>query len=311
MKKHILFICAVLFTFFLVGCIAEVEDNEEMVSFEQGDYIIDYEDSASFEKALNDGEKVKGKIVQFDVIAYKADSAIGYNCWSGEHLNFISEDDIDVEKGDLVVGFITKEPSKIMDSWEISYEVIEIKTNVDDEAEKEVAQAENQEDKVSEESTSESSEEVVSEPSEEPVSEPSEEPVSEPSEEPSPEPSEEPAPEPSVEPTSEPSVEPAPEPSVEPTPTPSVEPAPTPSVEPTPTPVPTPEPSGGNNGGNSGGTSVTVPDHEETGENLVWIPTNGGKKYHTHAGCSNMDNPMQVTLETAIANGFTACKRCH
>lgn len=144
-----------------------------------------------------------------------------------------------------------------MDSWEIPYEVIEIKTNVDDEAEKEVVQDEKQEDKESEESTSE------------------------PSEEPSPEPSEEPTPEPSVEPTSESSVEPA------------------------------PEPSGGNSGGTSGGTSVTVPEYEETGENLVWVPTNGGKKYHTHAGCSNMDNPMQVTLETAIANGFTACKRCH
>lgn len=55
---------------------------------------------------------------------------------------------------------------------------------------------------------------------------------------------------------------------------------------------------------------VTVPAPEQ-GENLVWIPTNGGTKYHTNAKCCNMKNPIQVTLETALANGFTPCKRCH
>lgn len=55
---------------------------------------------------------------------------------------------------------------------------------------------------------------------------------------------------------------------------------------------------------------VTVPASEQ-GENLVWIPTNGGTKYHTSAKCCNMKNPIQVTLETALTNGFTPCKRCH
>lgn len=69
---------------------------------------------------------------------------------------------------------------------------------------------------------------------------------------------------------------------------------------------------GGSGSGSGGSTSgsVTVPE-PETGENLVWVPTNGGTKYHTYAGCSNMKNPIQVTLETAVANGFTPCKRCH
>lgn len=58
----------------------------------------------------------------------------------------------------------------------------------------------------------------------------------------------------------------------------------------------------------SAGVSVPAP---EQGENLVWIPTNGGTKYHTSAKCCNMKNPIQVTLETALANGFTPCKRCH
>ncbi len=44
---------------------------------------------------------------------------------------------------------------------------------------------------------------------------------------------------------------------------------------------------------------------------MVWIPTNGGTKYHTHAGCSNMENPEQVTQSEAESLGFTPCKRCH
>lgn len=63
-------------------------------------------------------------------------------------------------------------------------------------------------------------------------------------------------------------------------------------------------------GHSQSGAGVTVPASEQ-GENLVWIPTNGGTKYHTSAKCCNMKNPIQVTLETALANGFTPCKRCH
>lgn len=61
--------------------------------------------------------------------------------------------------------------------------------------------------------------------------------------------------------------------------------------------------------GSSGG-SVTVPAPETEGD-LVWIPTHGGTKYHCRSGCSNMIDPIQVSRETAIANGFTACKRCY
>lgn len=62
--------------------------------------------------------------------------------------------------------------------------------------------------------------------------------------------------------------------------------------------------SGNNNG-------VIVPTHSETGDNLVWVPTNGGTKYHSNPYCSDMINPIQVTLETALANHYTACKKCH
>ena len=61
----------------------------------------------------------------------------------------------------------------------------------------------------------------------------------------------------------------------------------------------------------SSSPSVTVPDVAEIGADMVWIPTNGGKKYHCKATCSGMEDPMQVTREQAEANGFTPCGRCH
>ena len=66
----------------------------------------------------------------------------------------------------------------------------------------------------------------------------------------------------------------------------------------------------GSSGQDSSGGSVTIPE-PETGGDLVWIPTHGGTKYHRSARCSNMIDPIQVSRETAIANGFTACKRCY
>jgi uncharacterized protein YgiM (DUF1202 family) len=76
---------------------------------------------------------------------------------------------------------------------------------------------------------------------------------------------------------------------------------------------PTTQPSDSSNSSDSGsgGSSVTVPSHEDTVGNLVWVPTKGGKKYHSRSGCSNMEGPMQVTVEHATALGYTPCKRCH
>ena len=48
----------------------------------------------------------------------------------------------------------------------------------------------------------------------------------------------------------------------------------------------------------------------EARENMVWIP-NSGAKYHSRAGCSNMENPREVTEREAIAMGYTPCKRCY
>ena len=61
----------------------------------------------------------------------------------------------------------------------------------------------------------------------------------------------------------------------------------------------------------SSSASVIVPEESETGENLVWVPTNGGTKYHSKKSCSNMIDPIQITLENAQARGYTAYKHCH
>lgn len=44
---------------------------------------------------------------------------------------------------------------------------------------------------------------------------------------------------------------------------------------------------------------------------MVWIPTNGGKKYHKTKSCSGMIAHEQVTIDEALANGFEACKKCY
>lgn len=61
----------------------------------------------------------------------------------------------------------------------------------------------------------------------------------------------------------------------------------------------------------SKGNSVTVPEKSETTGNLVWVPTNGGTKYHASSSCSNMKDPIQVSKETAENNGYEPCKRCY
>ena len=58
-------------------------------------------------------------------------------------------------------------------------------------------------------------------------------------------------------------------------------------------------------------TAEATTEATEPTEEMVWIPTGGGTKYHSYSSCSNMSNPSQVPLSKAIAKGFTACKRCY
>jgi len=58
-------------------------------------------------------------------------------------------------------------------------------------------------------------------------------------------------------------------------------------------------------------TSQTLSESGEIGGTLCWIPTKGGKKYHSKESCSNMSDPARVTVEEAELRGFTPCKKCH
>lgn len=84
---------------------------------------IDYGDAESFEAALNNGQNLEGKIVQFIADELHPNSAYGYNVWAGEHLNFISSRNPDINQGDTVTIKATKIES-IGGSWFIEYEKI-------------------------------------------------------------------------------------------------------------------------------------------------------------------------------------------
>lgn len=84
---------------------------------------LDYGDAESFEAALNAGENLEGKTVRFYASELHPDSAMGYNVWAGEHLNFISARNPDIKAGDIVDVKAT-EITSTMGSWFIKYEKI-------------------------------------------------------------------------------------------------------------------------------------------------------------------------------------------
>ena len=90
-----------------------------------------------------------------------------------------------------------------------------------------------------------------------------------------------------------------------------VKPAKEETTTPPSTETETPSQSQDNDDTSGGNAGVTVPNDEESEGELVWVPTNGGTKYHSRAGCGKMKDPKQVSKETAEANGYTPCKRCH
>ena len=57
-------------------------------------------------------------------------------------------------------------------------------------------------------------------------------------------------------------------------------------------------------------TAQTISTSKKT-EEQVWIPTHGGKKYHSKSTCSGMKGPEKVSISVAKQRGFTACKKCH
>lgn len=79
----------------------------------------DYMDAETFEKALNEGEDTVGKTVEFVINDVKPDSALGYNLWAGEHLNFLPIEKPEAKAGEsIVVRVISVE--MFVDSWVIN-----------------------------------------------------------------------------------------------------------------------------------------------------------------------------------------------
>ena len=58
------------------------------------------------------------------------------------------------------------------------------------------------------------------------------------------------------------------------------------------------------------GLAVAADSAPASDEPLVWIPKSGSK-YHSKSTCSNMKNPVQVTLSEAKEGGYEPCKKCH
>lgn len=85
---------------------------------------INYGDEKAFEDALNNGEFLEGKIVRFTVTDICPDSAFGFNLISGEHLNFVSSRNPNVQIGDELV-VRTDSISSMLGSWIVTYEIIE------------------------------------------------------------------------------------------------------------------------------------------------------------------------------------------
>lgn len=121
MKKILFIAVTLLVVLSIASCGSDVTEDTY-------NYVIDYEDATEFETALNNGEKVKDKVVQFQVKDYVPDSILGINCHAGEHLNFLFETEPFVDKGDTIVVRITEEPSKVflIGSWKVPCEFLDI-----------------------------------------------------------------------------------------------------------------------------------------------------------------------------------------
>ena len=100
---------------------AETQQSED-VSAEE--VMIDYGDAESFEAALNEGKNLEGKVVRFIAGEFHPQSKLGYNVWAGEHLNFVSSRNPDIQEGDTVT-VKTTTIENMAGSGVINYEKVE------------------------------------------------------------------------------------------------------------------------------------------------------------------------------------------
>lgn len=105
-----------------IGTSSVETQHSEEVSTEE--VVIDYGDAESFETALNEGKNLENKVVRFVTGEFHPDSKLGYNIWAGEHLNFVSSRNPDIQEGDTVTVRTTM-VENVGSSWVINYEKVD------------------------------------------------------------------------------------------------------------------------------------------------------------------------------------------
>lgn len=98
---------------------------------------------------------------------------------------------------------------------------------------------------------------------------------------------------------------------VSPSPSPTPSPSPVASPSPSPSPTPSPSPSSSPIPSSTPAETVTQPaDNNNVTQSVIVYITASGKKYHSNPNCSNMKNPIAVTLEEAQKTR-TPCSKCY
>lgn len=86
---------------------------------------LDYGDETAFEADLNAGKDLVGKTVSFVAAELHPQSLSGYDIWAGEHLNFISAENPNVEVGETVTVQVT-DVASVLGSWLLRYEKVDV-----------------------------------------------------------------------------------------------------------------------------------------------------------------------------------------
>lgn len=93
-------------------------------SFLTNETVDEIWEENSFERALNRGMDLTGALVRFKVREYRPDSALGYNAWAGEHLNFISAKDLRLTPGQSILAKVLS-CRNVLRSWRVDYTPME------------------------------------------------------------------------------------------------------------------------------------------------------------------------------------------
>lgn len=101
--------------------LAKTQQSEDISAEE---VVIYYGDAESFEATLNEGKNLENKVVRFVAGEFHPDSKLGYNVWAGEHLNFVSSRNPDLQEGDIVT-VRTTTIENVIGSWVINYEKVD------------------------------------------------------------------------------------------------------------------------------------------------------------------------------------------